>query len=211
MDSEATLRRRDWHATRQLILDTFARMVVEDGLRDVSIQQVADRAGVSHRTVYRHFASRQELINQLAEWLHERGLERGEVTIPIDAAEIPAAIEQNARVFDQDADLIKALVLATWESGMVADIQQQRTGAIEQSLAPLTADLAPEHARAVTALIRYLASSRTWLAFRDEFDLTGEESGPVVAWAIQLILDALNNPTTPDPGAVVREETHDDD
>lgn len=211
MDPEATPRRKDWHTTRNLILETFARMVVDEGLRDVSIQQVADRAGVTHRTIYRHFSSRQALIDHLAEWLRERGAERGEVSTPCTASEIPAAVVTNARLFDQDADLIKALVLATWESGMVSELQQQRTDAFERVMAPLTEHLDPADARTVSAIIRYLASSRTWLAFREEYGLTGEESGPVVAWVIQLMLDALRGSANHGPVSAGSKEAHDDE
>lgn len=206
-------RRRDWYETRDLILSTFARMVVDDGLRDVSIQQVADRAGITHRTVYRHFATRQDLIDQLAVWLRERGRSLGEVAVPEYADDIPSAIVRNAQVFDQEADLIKALVLVTWESGTVTQLQNQRTEAFEQALKPLTTHLSDDQARAVTALIRYLASSRTWLAMREEFGLTGEQSAPVVAWAVQMMLDALRDSAIPGVGAAMagREDTHDDD
>jgi AcrR family transcriptional regulator len=206
-------RRRDWYETRDLILSTFARMVVNDGLRDVSIQQVADRAGITHRTIYRHFATRQELIDQLAVWLNERGRSLGEVAVPAHAEDIPAAIIQNARVFDQEADLIKALVLVTWESGMISRLQAQRTDEFEKALAPLTAHLGEDQARAVVALIRYLASSRTWLTIREEFDLTGEQSAPVVAWAVQMMLDALRDQARPGigPAFAASEDTRDDD
>jgi AcrR family transcriptional regulator len=200
VDLIETPRRKDWHATRELILETFARMSVEEGVRDVSIQQVADRAGIAHRTVYRHFPNRQALIDELAEWLFERGIEHGQVQEIDSLDELAEAIIINARTFDQDAEMMKALVLATWESGQIADGQRQRTEDLNEALEPLTADLDPAHARAVQALIRYLISSRTWLVMREEFGLTGEHSGPVIAWVIQLMLDALRDPSAPRPG-----------
>lgn len=205
MDSVETPRRKDWRATRELILETFARMAVEDGPRDVSIQQVADRAGIAHRTFYRHFPNRQALIDELAEWLVERGIERGQMQSIDTIEELPEAVVANAVAFDRDAEMIKALVLITWESGQMSDIQQRRTDETHDALAPLTADLSPDHARAVSSLIRYLYSSRTWLAMREEFGLSGAQSGPVIAWAIQLMLDALHDPSAPRPSSAGRE------
>lgn len=199
MSSDVSSRRKDWRATRELILETFARLVVDEGIHEVSIQKIADRAGVTHRTVYRHFSSRQDLLDELARWLDERGAEQGQVQVPDSPDDIPSAVALNARLFDQDADLIKALVVATWYANTPADAQIRRTDAIERTVAPLTTHLDPEDARAVVAMIRYLASSRTWLALREEFGLTGEESGPVVAWVIELLLDALRDPANPGP------------
>jgi AcrR family transcriptional regulator len=205
-----TARRRDKVATRELILTTFARMVVEEGLHDVSIQQVADRAGITHRTVYRHFASRQDLVEELANWLDRRLAEQGGILIPLTADQMPAAIEYNSRLFDEDAELVAALAKVTWGVRQETSAQRHRTRSFAEALAPVTVHLDPVHARGVAAVVRYLMSSRTWLAFREEFGLTGKESGPVIAWVIQLLLDALRDPANPGPGGARGEETHDD-
>ncbi len=210
MTGELATRRKDWVETRQLILETFARMIVEDGVRDVSIQQVADRAGIAHRTVYRHFSTRQDLVEELAEWLADRDPESGNVTNVHDVDDIPAAVIESARSFDRRADLITALVIATWESGTVSRIQQQRTEELEKLLSPFTAHLEPDQARCLIALLRYIGSSRFWYLLREEHGLTGDVSGPVVAWVFQVLLDALRDPADPGPGGVGRKDQNDD-
>lgn len=59
-----TLRERQTELTRSTIIRAATDLIFgqSDG-RDFTMQQVADLAGVSHRTLYRHFASREELIN----------------------------------------------------------------------------------------------------------------------------------------------------
>jgi AcrR family transcriptional regulator len=201
--------RRDKVETRELILKTFARMVVDDGVHDVSIQQVADRAGITHRTVYRHFASRQELIEELARWLDRRLAERGGIIVPVTIDQFPSAIAHNSRLFDEDAELVAALAIVTWGVRQPTISQQRRTESIANAMAPVTTHLNPAHATAVAAVARYLASSRTWLTFREEFGLTGAEAGPVIAWVVQTMIDALRDPANPGPGGARREETHD--
>jgi AcrR family transcriptional regulator len=189
------IKRRDREANRELILETFARMVVDEGIETVSIQRVADRAGLAHRTVYRHFSSRQELIDQLAEWLDQRLLERGGIYHLDSIDDLPCAVAKNARLFDDEADLVKALVLATWSGSGPAAAQQQRTRDFAKFVSSVTVDLNPTEAAVFAAIVRYLASSRTWFALREESGLTGAESGPVLAWAIQTLLDALRDPS----------------
>jgi AcrR family transcriptional regulator len=203
-------RRKDWRETRERILTTFARMVVDDGVRDVSIQQVADRAGISHRTVYRHFASRQELIDELAVWLSEKEAESEESDVMIPLDELPSAIERTSRWFEQVPDLMKAYVLVTWESNALTALQHQRTQMFYELLAPATQHLDDDERQAVLALVRYLASSQTWLTLREEFGVLGDRSGPVVGWAVELLLDALRRGAHPVPGGVLRKESHDD-
>ena len=47
--------------TRTAILEAVAAEIAASGLTGFSIQGVADRAGVTHRTVYNHFPTREAL------------------------------------------------------------------------------------------------------------------------------------------------------
>ncbi len=58
--------------TREAILDATRAMVFgEADPSSFTMQAVADAAGVSHRTLYRHFESRQDLINAVGAQLDE--------------------------------------------------------------------------------------------------------------------------------------------
>lgn len=200
MNTDGRRRRRNADETRELLLQTFAQMVVEKGPTEVSMQQFADRVGVTHRTIYRYFASRQELIDQMAEWLDEHQARRGAMSMPASAGDLPGAIRSNYRLFDEDEALVTALVLMTWGIRSPSRVQRQRTRAFTEALEAETAHLDPTQARALSALVRYIASSRTWLALREDFGLSGEESGPTVAWVIETLLAALRDPENPGPG-----------
>src|SRR5688572_500985 len=60
-------------ATRAKILDALVRVVIDDGVHAFSVATVAKRAGIAHRTVYRHFASREELLEALSEEIDSAG------------------------------------------------------------------------------------------------------------------------------------------
>ncbi|HZD23949.1 MAG TPA: helix-turn-helix domain-containing protein, partial [Acidimicrobiia bacterium] len=53
---------RHTEATRRVILEAAAALFLERNSDRFSVQEVADRAGVTHRTVYRYFPTRQELL-----------------------------------------------------------------------------------------------------------------------------------------------------
>lgn len=55
--------------TREAILRALAEVVVAEGVAAMSVQQVADRAGITHRTVYRYFPDRQALLDGLGGWV----------------------------------------------------------------------------------------------------------------------------------------------
>ena len=47
---------------REDLLDATVRLILSDGIEAVSMETVADRAGVSRPLVYKHFASKHELL-----------------------------------------------------------------------------------------------------------------------------------------------------
>ncbi|AXK88717.1 transcriptional regulator, TetR family [Nocardia farcinica] len=62
-------------ATRELILDTAARLFGERGIDATSTNRIAAEAGVSVGTVYRYFADRTVIVEELLERLL-KGIER---------------------------------------------------------------------------------------------------------------------------------------
>lgn len=53
---------RDGSKTRERILDAANRLFYAEGIRAVSVDAVAEAAGVTKRTLYYHFASKDDLV-----------------------------------------------------------------------------------------------------------------------------------------------------
>lgn len=51
---------------RQTLLDAAVKLIAEVGPRAFTLREVARRAGVSHNAPYRHFASKDELLAEVA-------------------------------------------------------------------------------------------------------------------------------------------------
>ncbi|MDP2293562.1 MAG: TetR/AcrR family transcriptional regulator [Actinomycetota bacterium] len=61
-----SIREEHRHTTRRWIIDALVGLVTERGTLDFTVQEVAERSGVPLRTLYRHFPSRQHLVDALA-------------------------------------------------------------------------------------------------------------------------------------------------
>ncbi len=66
------LRARQRELARQAIVDACAELVTERHHLDFSMKEVAERSGVSLRTVYNHFATREDLLDALGAVMDEQ-------------------------------------------------------------------------------------------------------------------------------------------
>ena len=107
--SETSLRRRHSEYTRDLILRAVAEMLDEGEPGDLVVPEVARRAGVSLRTVYRHFPGREELIAAAGEWIGVNVLAAG---MAETLEEIPAEYAENAARWDEHPNLVQAMAFS---------------------------------------------------------------------------------------------------
>ena len=186
--STGTLRNQHSELTRDLIFQALTRLVLDEGIHDFSIQQVADVAGVSHRTVYRYFSNREELLDGLAEWL-ERQMPKGLDSYQPD--EIAQAIGDTHAVFAQQPDRVRALAVMARAGKVQLKHRKQHTRTAQRMMTTVAGHLNEEDARAVAILIRALAGSDMWCRLTTEYGLDGQQVSRVVVWAVTTLVDSL--------------------
>ena len=117
---------RHTEATRKAIVEAAAELFLDRRRGGVSVQEVADRAGLTHRTVYRYFPTRQELMGATAQYLAPGFADDpfGDVSTVEDAArEHPNAAGPHiylGRMSREDGDFIAA---ARYVSSRAASIR----------------------------------------------------------------------------------------
>src|SRR5919205_3321867 len=77
------LRAEQMERTRERILEAAAEQLLEEGLEDLSLPRAAQRARVSVPTVYRHFPTKEALMQELTDWV-DRTLKTSEVPGSVD-------------------------------------------------------------------------------------------------------------------------------
>lgn len=63
-------------ATRKIVLDAAARCFAEKGYSACSMQDIAERSGVSKGAIYGHFAGKEELFRTIITLQHDYGAEK---------------------------------------------------------------------------------------------------------------------------------------
>jgi AcrR family transcriptional regulator len=182
--SGPSLRERRRQETAELILDAVLDLMADAGIDRLTTEAVAERVGISLRTVYRYFPDRASLLTA--------ALARHNESVPFDS---PTAPDQIGAVYGEvfprfdDMPAIVQAVLAARVAGSVQwDARAQRVREIEEALAPACDRLPREEAEQATAVIVYLANALAWLSLRDESGLDGRRSGPAITWAIDTLV-----------------------
>lgn len=193
------LRQRQTEQTRRAILEALAAEITESGMLDFSIQAVADRAGVTHRTVYNYFATREELNDAFAEYVEEVLAEHAVEPARTDVASWPQiARDTQEMMCGPAAHLISAYVRMTIATGMPARVFRTRSKRMEKAVEAGLGPLEPGVAKLVTSAIRMFVSSAGWFLMTAHHGLTPAEAGRASEWAVKALIDAARSGEVPE-------------
>ncbi|HZG56696.1 TetR/AcrR family transcriptional regulator [Paenibacillus sp.] len=192
------LRKRQKEQTRLAILNAAASLVAEGNLPHFSVQEVATRAGISYGAVYKHFPSREALLEGLYEW----GQAKFSKSFPLSPASLDE-LAQGQRAYaeesDEGFDTAAAVIRALTALQIVPRGMQSRDEAMLELLRKELPGLDPAFARRAAAAMRLLSSSNAWVTLRTRFGLSNEETGETLAWALEaLVRDARTKHGTTD-------------
>jgi AcrR family transcriptional regulator len=185
------IREKQRELVRETILQALAEHVAERGLFDFSVPEIAERAGVSHRTVYNYFENRQALLDALDEWSSKTMAAAGGVNAIASLDEIPPAIEVNFRLFGEQRGVSEAFArLDPAPSSDVPAGRRRRTEMFLEAAVRELSDVDPVYARALGGLLRSLGGSRLWYALTHEYEVADDVAADVTAWATQTLIAA---------------------
>ena len=191
------LRESQTNRTRDLILDALTELLAVHRVDEVSTKQIAERAGVSLPTVYRHFSDRVALVEGLADRNDQKmvalhGLER-----PATIEELASLAEAFFRRTDDHAPEATAEAVLNADPRHYSAGSVRRSGEMKQAVARSLPELGERDQHHFAALMRILVSVQTWLRMREEFGMDGTESGQVVSWALRTLLKEVRNGSLP--------------
>jgi AcrR family transcriptional regulator len=183
------LRDEQANRTREQILDALTTLLGEHRADEITTRMIAEGAGVSQPTVYRHFPDRTALMEGLAARVEYLAEGFGPLPTTIDDW-MARAVDMFATA-DEHAVAATADVILNSDPRRYSGPSRQRSESLLQSLAQAFPELDARDQVRVGAVYRVLASAQTWLRLREEFGMTGAESGEVVGWALGVLTNAL--------------------
>jgi AcrR family transcriptional regulator len=193
MSAVASTRHTD--ATRRVILEAAVDLFMERQSDGFSVQEVADRSGLTHRTVYRYFPTRQELLGATAERLapalvDEQFAEASTVEEWIDA------LGAHFAHTEANFELVRRVVAALFTSEdlrLFGRDLRERDAHRWEVFRRQFAHLPEDDARQTFATLRHLTSSTSYVLYRLRFGLSpGEATEAIQSAASQIVEQAAN-------------------
>jgi AcrR family transcriptional regulator len=171
--------------TRTRILDAaIAELSVSD-LEGLTMAGVARRAGVTERTVFRHFASRDALIAAVWPRMQARVRSTG---FPHTADELIATPGRLFPAFDKEEKLVRASAFSAAGREVRLASNPERQAAMRACVRDAFPDIAEPDLTRLAAVAQLIDSAYGWAVMREFWDLSGAEAGQAAADALAVLL-----------------------
>jgi AcrR family transcriptional regulator len=189
MSTVASTRHTD--ATRAAILEAAVDLFLERQSDGFSVQEVADRAGLTHRTVYRYFPSRQELLGATAERLAPAVVDQRFVEVET-VEEWIAALGPHFAHTEANLELVRRVVATLFTSTdlrLFGQDLRERDAHRWQVFRDQFPHLPERDARHTFATLRHLMSSTSYVLYRLRFGMSPTEATEAIQQAATQIVE----------------------
>lgn len=184
---------RHAEATREVILDSAAELLRERDGADFSMQEVADRAGVTHRTVYRYFPGRHILMSEAAGRVIPGLADPSSFYDPDSVQGWIDGLPDRLALVEAHLDIFRAVLGAV----MVSDDMGQPDGGMLDRYLPFWEvfrtefpGLSEDEALQAFAVLRQIGSSMTYITLRRNLGLSPSAATEAIQTTARQIVDA---------------------
>jgi AcrR family transcriptional regulator len=186
---------RDAHTalTRSRILEGVIELLRRHALEDVTNAQIAAQAGVTERTFYRHFPTRDALDAGVWEHFTRQHLRRGFPETPEDLVAQPKVMFEG---FDREEGLARWFVSSPRGHAIRLAVNDERRRAYTAAVREARPDLGEDDLIRLAGICQLLDSSFAWQSLKDYWGMSGAEAADAVALAVRTLI--AKPPDTPD-------------
>jgi AcrR family transcriptional regulator len=182
---------RHTEATRKAILEASVDLFLDRRSDGFSIQEVADRAGLTHRTVYRYFPTRQELMAATAQHLAP-GLAEESFGDVSTVEEWIDAVGAHLAVTEANFEIVRGVlvaVLASDELRLFGEGIHDRDAHRWEVFRRQFPHLQERDARQTFATLRHSLSSTSYVFFRLRFGLSPADATEAIRTGASAIVE----------------------
>jgi len=185
------LRAEQAEATRGRILEAAVR-VIDGGIALVSIPAVAREAGVSVPTIYRHFATKRDLLAAVYPHVVRRaGLE--ELVMPRSMDELMDGLRAYFERTDSLGDLARVAMASPASEAVRALNMPDRLAMFRRLADSIVPKPSEEDRDRIARLLVVLTASSALRLWRDQLGSSVEEAADDVDWVIRAVIASASS------------------
>ncbi len=162
------------------------RLLKSRSLNELSLATVAREAGITERTVYRHFATREDLLE--ATWAAVNAA-IGMTEFPRTAEELIDRPKRLFPAFDRRAEVVRAMLASPQGRELRLRVNKERQAAIRSAVKEARPKLREPAFTRLCAAVQLLYSASGWATMTDYWGLDSAEAGRAASEAIAVLLD----------------------
>lgn len=171
-----SLRLQQQEMTQDAIMTALRALILEGRLPNFTIHEVAEQAGVSYGTVYRHFPSREALLEGYIHWAG-RQVEKTHLPYPERLEDLPNWVEQTVPLMMPLFPMMQAMetVVSAVYRKEVPEASRSRDELYTRLVMQAAPGLSDSQIKAATALLRVFGSIRIWMELHTRYGLDQEQ------------------------------------
>lgn len=189
---DSSLRRERAAQTRERIVDAGLQLAHELPVWDwraLTIRAAAERAGVSERTVYRHFPGEREFHDAVMQRLEEQA------GVTLEGLRLKEVADATARVFAHVSSF--PVVPRTPLDPTLTATDQRRRASLLSAVAPAAAGWPETDRRMAAGMLDVLWSVMSYERLVAAWELTPGQATRAITWVIGLIETAIREDRAP--------------
>jgi AcrR family transcriptional regulator len=194
---DSPLRRQRAAATRERIVSagaTLARSFTAWDWKELTFRAVAQSAGVSESSVYRHFANERELHDAVMQRLGEQA------GVTYEGVTLDQVADVAGRVFAAMSGFAVSAWTQQVDDPTFTAIDEKRGQALRDAVEAAAPLWSPRQRDAVAGVLDVLWSPVSLERLMAAWRMSPERATEVIRWAIGLVVDSVHNAAAPEGG-----------
>jgi AcrR family transcriptional regulator len=183
-----TLQARRTALAKEAILDALVAHLEAGDVDTVAMEDLAQEAGVSRRTLYRYFPTRADLIAAAGDWVRSNVLK---IDPNISEGGIAESFRKGTVRMQTRPNLARALLATESGRAVRGSFRSARAEAIRREVRTMAPELPRRDAENAAAVLTYLCSLQAWVSMQQESGLSPDRAQEAALWAIDVIQNEL--------------------
>jgi AcrR family transcriptional regulator len=175
--------------TRQRLLEHAMLLLGDPTATEVTVAEAATRAGVSVRTAYRYFPTKDALLDDLNLWMGSRSISAPRY--PERFVEVYDMVAALYAWFHEREDLVRASMRLPHAQEVRTRRKRQQVRAVTKLVAAEAPWLGPVELKRVGGAVHVLVSADNYFYLRDFWELSPEEAIQSAQWGLEAIAARL--------------------